>query len=42
MTTSMTSPRFDHIEHHPDNAVTAYTYFPPGEAIAGQPLPELA
>jgi hypothetical protein len=31
MTTSMTSPRFDAIEHHPDDAVTAYTYFPPAE-----------
>jgi hypothetical protein len=31
MTTAMTSPRFDEIEHHPDEAVTAYTYFPPAE-----------
>src|SRR5262249_27624422 len=26
-----TLPRFDAVEHHPDDAVTAYTYFPPTE-----------
>jgi hypothetical protein len=31
MTTATTSPRFDEIERHPDEAVTAYTYFPPAE-----------
>lgn len=29
--TTTTSPRFDEIERHPDDAVTAYTYFPPAE-----------
>jgi hypothetical protein len=31
MTTALTRPRFDTIEQHPDDAVTAYTYFPPAE-----------
>jgi hypothetical protein len=31
MTTSTMSPRFDAIERHPDEAVTAYTYFHPAE-----------
>ncbi len=33
MTTVATSPRFDEIEQHPDDAVTAYAYFPPSESV---------
>lgn len=29
--TTAAAPRFDHIEHHPDAAVTAYTYLPHDE-----------
>lgn len=32
MTTTVVSPRFDEIETHPDDAVTAYSYFPPNES----------
>ena len=30
--TTATTPRFDEIEKHPDDAVTASTFFPPEEA----------
>jgi len=33
MTTSAAAPRFDAIERHPDDAETAYTYFPPDEDV---------
>jgi hypothetical protein len=33
ITTAATSPRFDEVEQHSDDAVTAYTYFPPSESV---------
>jgi hypothetical protein len=47
--TTETLPRFDDIERHADDAVTAYTYFPPTEStmrelahiMAERPLPEV-
>src|SRR5262245_65443494 len=31
-TTAVSSPRFDEIVRHPDDSVTAYSYFAPSEA----------
>jgi hypothetical protein len=31
MTTQTANPRFDAIDQHPDDAETAYAYFPPTE-----------
>ena len=35
--TSVVSPRFDEIELHPDDAVTAHTHFPPTEQVDARP-----